>query len=96
MTDRIHLVSLAPAARERPGLGFVARGVAAYLEREGLARPIELAVPMELPPVGLIGLRGRSRTPACAQLVEALRKEARPPRSKRVGSANGSKRRQAA
>ncbi|HKX41785.1 MAG TPA: LysR substrate-binding domain-containing protein, partial [Burkholderiaceae bacterium] len=58
--------------RERPALGFVARGVAAYLEREGLARRLALAVPIELPPVGLIGLRGRVRTPACAQLVEAL------------------------
>ncbi|HEY9063463.1 MAG TPA: LysR substrate-binding domain-containing protein [Burkholderiaceae bacterium] len=82
--------------RERAALGFVALGVAAYLEREGLARRVGLVVPIELPPVGLIGLRGRSRTPACAQLVEALRKEARPLRKGAAESASDVKRRRTA
>jgi DNA-binding transcriptional LysR family regulator len=59
--------------RERPAIGFVARGVARYLEREGLARTLSISVPIELPPVGLITLRQRRRTPACDQLMDCLR-----------------------
>jgi DNA-binding transcriptional LysR family regulator len=47
--------------RERPAIAFVARGVARQLEREGLARTLSIAVPIELPPVGLITLRQRRR-----------------------------------
>jgi DNA-binding transcriptional LysR family regulator len=63
--------------RERAALAFVARGVARQLAREGLARPLKVAVPIELPPVGLITLRQRRRTPACEQMLDCLRKAAR-------------------
>lgn len=59
--------------RERPAIGFVARSVARHLEQEGLAKVLGIDVPIELPPVGIISLRGRIRTPAAEQLVECLR-----------------------
>lgn len=62
--------------RQRPAIGFVARGVALHLEREGLAKRLNLAVPIELPPVGIITLRGGLHTPPAQRLREALRQEA--------------------
>lgn len=59
--------------RERAALAFVARDVARYLEREGLARALRIKVAIELPPVGIITLRNRIRTPACELLMDCLR-----------------------
>jgi DNA-binding transcriptional LysR family regulator len=63
--------------RECGSLGFVARGVAQDLERQGLARTLRVVVPIELPPVGLISLSGRVRTPTTEQLVDCLREVAK-------------------
>ncbi len=63
--------------RQRPAIGFVARSVARYLEREGLAKVLNIKVPIDLPPVGLITMRGRTRPPATAQLIECLRNAAK-------------------
>lgn len=63
--------------RQAGTLAFVAQGVARYLQAEGLARTLPLKVPIDLPPVGLIVLRGRARTTATTQLIEALRAAAR-------------------
>ncbi|MEP6720502.1 MAG: LysR substrate-binding domain-containing protein [Variovorax sp.] len=59
--------------RERPAVGFLARGVAHHFETEGLLKILKLKVPIELPPVGMITLRGRPRTPATEQLMDCLR-----------------------
>jgi len=63
--------------RERNAMAFVARTVARFLERQGLAKALRVTVPMELPPVGIIQVRGRIRTPACEQLVACLRRAAK-------------------
>lgn len=73
-----HLVTLS-FVRQRPALGFVARAVARHGEREGLLKVLPVAVPIELPPVGLITLRGRRLTPATLQLMDCLRAAARGP-----------------
>src|SRR5262249_2433057 len=62
--------------RQRPAIAFVARSVAQPLEREKLARTLAVRVPIELPAVGIITMRGRMRTPASAQLIECLRRAA--------------------
>ncbi|MBL8350130.1 MAG: LysR family transcriptional regulator [Burkholderiaceae bacterium] len=62
--------------RHRNALGFVARSVAGYLEREKLAKALNVRVAIELPPVGIIAMRGRMRTPATQQIIEALRQTA--------------------
>ena len=59
--------------RERPAVGFLAQGVARHFEREGLVKVLALKVPIELPPVGMITLRGRYRTPATERLMTCLR-----------------------
>lgn len=58
-------------------VGFVAQGVAEDLEAKGLARRVGITIPFELPPVGLISMRARLRTPTSLQLVECLRQQAR-------------------
>ena len=63
--------------RQRAALAFVARSVAQYLEREGLAVTLQVKVPIELPPVGIITVRGRRRTPPCERMIECLREAAR-------------------
>ena len=62
--------------RQRPAIAFVARSVARHLESDKLARTLALRVPIELPAVGIITMRGRMRTPATAQLIECLRRAA--------------------
>jgi DNA-binding transcriptional LysR family regulator len=62
--------------RERGAAAFVARSVARYLEREGLASTLRINVPIELPSVGIITMRSRLRTPASELLIECLRQAA--------------------
>ncbi|MDP2005709.1 MAG: LysR substrate-binding domain-containing protein [Rubrivivax sp.] len=62
--------------RERPAIGFLARTVARHFEHEGLLKVLPVKVPIELPPVGLITLRGRATTPAAGLLMACLRQAA--------------------
>lgn len=63
--------------QQRGALGFWAASVARHFEAQGLVTVLGVELPLELPPVGLISMRGRLRTPATEQLVEALRETAR-------------------
>ena len=64
--------------RGRGGAALMARSVARTVEADGLGAVLKrLPVPIELPPVGVITLRGRRVTPGAAQLIEALREAAR-------------------
>lgn len=64
--------------RSRGAAALMARSVARSVEADGLGVVLKkLPVPIELPPVGVITLRGRRMTPGAAQLVEALRQAAR-------------------
>jgi DNA-binding transcriptional LysR family regulator len=62
--------------RERQALGFLARSVARHFEREGQLKCLDIQVPIELPPVGMITMRERLRTPATEQVMGALREVA--------------------
>jgi DNA-binding transcriptional LysR family regulator len=62
--------------RERPAVGFLARGVALHFAREGLLAILPVQVPITLPPVGIITLRGRGLTPPAEQMVQCLREAA--------------------
>jgi DNA-binding transcriptional LysR family regulator len=59
--------------KQRSALGFLARTVAWHYEQEGLLKALPIKVPIELPPVGIITIRGRKRMPASEQLIECLR-----------------------
>jgi DNA-binding transcriptional LysR family regulator len=62
--------------RQRGAVGFMARGVARHFAAQEMVAELRLAVPIGLPPVGLITMRGRPPTAATAQLMECLRLEA--------------------
>ncbi|NML43455.1 LysR family transcriptional regulator [Ramlibacter sp. G-1-2-2] len=59
--------------QRRGAAGFMARSVAAYFEEQGTVQVLKLAVPVELPPIGLITVRGRKLTTTTEQLMECLR-----------------------
>lgn len=61
---------------QRPAIGFLARSVAEHFAQQGLVSILKLKVPIELPHVGIITLRGRARTPASELLMESLRETA--------------------
>jgi len=63
--------------QRRQAVVFWARSVALHMQGQGLAKVLPITLPIELPPVGLITLRSRGRTPACEQLVACLRVAAR-------------------
>ena len=69
------LVTLS-VVRQHDAIGFVATSVARHLSAEGLAETLHVKVPIELPPVGLITLRQRRRSPATEQLMVCLREAA--------------------
>jgi DNA-binding transcriptional LysR family regulator len=70
--------------QRRGAVGFMAQSVAGYFEEAGAVQALPLAVPVELPPIGLITLRGRELTTTTRQLMECLRAVAGEERSERV------------
>ncbi|MBS0294129.1 MAG: LysR family transcriptional regulator [Proteobacteria bacterium] len=58
---------------QRGAVAFMARTVARHFAQHGILEQLGLAVRIELPPVGLITLRGQRLTPVTALLVECLR-----------------------
>ena len=51
----------------------MARGVAEHFAQQGLVAVLDLPVPIDLPAVGLITLRGQPMTATTRLLVECLR-----------------------
>jgi DNA-binding transcriptional LysR family regulator len=70
-------LALTTFLRQRGAAGFMARSVARHFQSEGVVKIVNLKVPFELPPVGLITLRGRRLTTTTQQLVECVRKAAK-------------------
>jgi DNA-binding transcriptional LysR family regulator len=58
---------------ELQAVAFVAQSVAHKLETQGLAKRLPLPLSIELPPVGMILLRNRLRTPSSLELMDCLR-----------------------
>jgi DNA-binding transcriptional LysR family regulator len=69
-------LALVSFLHERDAVGFMARSVAAYFEAQKLVRVLPLKVAVELPPVGLITVRGRRLTATTQGLMACLRSEA--------------------
>ncbi|MEG1770637.1 MAG: LysR substrate-binding domain-containing protein [Comamonas sp.] len=69
------LVTLS-SMQQRPAIGFFARSVAEHFAQQGRVCILKLKVPIELPHVGIITLRGRAQTPASELLMESLRETA--------------------
>ncbi|WP_182283683.1 LysR substrate-binding domain-containing protein [Comamonas testosteroni] len=61
---------------QRGAVAFMARGVARCHAALGTLAMLDLVVPIDLPPVGLITLRGQPLTPTTGLLLECLREVA--------------------
>lgn len=59
--------------RQAESVGFVARSVSDFLEKENVARRLPIRLPMELPAIGMITIRGRQHSPTTLRLMECLR-----------------------
>lgn len=78
-TDVIETASflgIATFVRQRQAVAFVAQSVGRECERAGLMQVLAMDVPVELPPVGLITLRGRPPTRITERLMAQLREVA--------------------
>lgn len=70
-------LALSSFVQQREAAGFLARSVGQHFEKEGLLKVLPIDVPIELPPIGLITLRGRRLTPISEQLMGFLRQTAK-------------------
>ncbi|GHC17353.1 LysR family transcriptional regulator [Aidingimonas halophila] len=59
--------------QQRPAIGYLAHSVGRHYEQLGQLKVLPLTIPIELPPVGIITMRGKMKTPTCLQLMECLR-----------------------
>jgi DNA-binding transcriptional LysR family regulator len=59
--------------QQRGAAGFLAQSVAKHFQSQGLLNVLRLKVAIELPPVGLITLRGRRLTATTEQLITCFR-----------------------
>ncbi|MBP6817196.1 MAG: LysR family transcriptional regulator [Burkholderiaceae bacterium] len=66
-------LALHTVVRSRGAAALMARSVARHFERERLVRVLPVRVPVELPPVGIITMRGRRNSPSADRLIECLR-----------------------
>lgn len=63
--------------QKRGAAAFMSRTVGLHFQRQGLLKVLALKVPIEIPPVGIITMRGRRSTPSTEQLVDCLRRAAK-------------------
>jgi DNA-binding transcriptional LysR family regulator len=88
-TDLIETASflaLVTFVARRGAVGFLARSVARHFEQEGALQVLKMPVPVEVPPIGLITVRGRRLTTTTTQLMECLRTAARAVSAPRAGT----------
>jgi DNA-binding transcriptional LysR family regulator len=76
LIETASFLSILTFVRQRGAIGFLARSVSRHFEREGQVKVLPLQVPVELPPVGIITLRGRRPSPSSEQLIDCLRRAA--------------------
>jgi DNA-binding transcriptional LysR family regulator len=65
------------AVRDQQAVGFVARGVGLHFQKEGLLKVLPISLDMDLPPVGLITMRGQKISLTTQSLMTCLRAIAR-------------------
>jgi DNA-binding transcriptional LysR family regulator len=70
-------LALQTFVQQREAAGFVAQSVGLHFEQQGQFKVLRLDVPVELPPIGLITVRGRGLTSTSEQLIDCLRHAAK-------------------
>lgn len=73
MLETASFLALVTFLHERHAAGFMAESVARHFSALGLVQTVAMAVPLELPPIGLITLQGHAPSPSTQLLIEALR-----------------------
>jgi DNA-binding transcriptional LysR family regulator len=66
-------LALSSFLQQRDAAGFLARSVGLHFQMQGMLDILPIDVPIELPPIGLITVRGRRLTPSSEQLMACLR-----------------------
>lgn len=61
---------------ERGAVGFLARSAARRFQRQGLCKILNVPLSLDLPPVGIITMRGEGLSASSVQLIECLREAA--------------------
>ncbi len=90
LVETSSFLALLTFVAERNAAGFLARSVARHFERQGVVKVLPLKITVELPPIGVMTMRGRMLTPTAEQLMECLRAaashEAKSPAAKLTSS----------
>ena len=73
MVETASFLALLTFLTERDSVGFLARSVARHFEHQGAVQILPLPVRVELPPVGMMTMRGRALTATTQRLMECLR-----------------------
>ena len=73
LVETASFLALLTFLTERDAVGFLARSVARHFEHQGAVRILPLSVRVELPPVGMMTMRGRAVTATTGRLMECLR-----------------------
>jgi len=73
LVETASFLALLTFLTQRDAAGFMARSVARHFERQGIVQVLALPVRVELPPVGMMTLRGRALTATSAHLMACLR-----------------------
>ncbi len=76
LIETASFLAILNAVTEQDAIGFVAREVGLHFEQKGLFKILPMSLPMELPPIGLITLRGQEPSHATHALMMSLRKVA--------------------
>ena len=76
MVETASFLALLTFVGQRNAVAFMARSVARHFEREGVVKVLPLAIDIELPPIGMMTMRGQPLTTTAQQMMECLRQAA--------------------
>ena len=73
IVETASFLALRTFVQERGAAGFLARSVGLHFQKLGSLKVLPIDVPIELPPIGLITVRGRRLTSSSEQMMTCLR-----------------------
>lgn len=73
LIESASFLAISCAIRDHHAIGFVARGVGLHFQKEGLFKVLPVSLDMDLPPVGLITMRGQKTSLTTQTLMACLR-----------------------
>ena len=76
LVETASFLALITFVQRRGAVGFMAQSVARHFEEAGSVRALALPVPVDLPPIGVITMRGRPLPTTTTQLLQCLRQAA--------------------